>query len=102
MRFDWLLEFYSLLTILPILGVVYTPPQLAEQYGIAVERIRGWILAGQLRALNLSDSESRPRWRITDEDWQEFLDTRANCMKSTLQNPKRKQRRRKSGVTEYF
>lgn len=58
-------------------GDIYTPPQLAKRYHLAVERIRGWILSGQLRASNLSDAD-RPRWRITQEDWEDFLASRAN------------------------
>ena len=79
---------------------VFTPPQLAEQFGVAAERIRGWILAGQLKAHNLSDSASRPRWRIREQDWEAFLDTRANCIKSPAK-PARK-RRRQHDVTEFF
>lgn len=79
---------------------VFTPPELAEKYGLAVERIRNWIAGGQLRAFNLSDSDSRPRWKISEEDWQTFLDTRANCIKSP-EKPKRR-RKRSAAVKEYF
>jgi excisionase family DNA binding protein len=55
-----------------------TPPQIAKRLGVASEKVIGWIDGGELRAVNLSAGEVRPRWRIMPEDLAAFLASRAN------------------------
>jgi len=40
-----------------------TPPQIAKHLGVKVDRVRGWIARGELRAFNVADG-TRPLWRI--------------------------------------
>ena len=80
-----------------------TPPMIAEQLGVTSERVRGWILAEQLRAINLSDS-SRPQWKVAVEDFKEFCDLRANVA-SKKKNPRQpfgKRRRKSTDAIEFF
>jgi excisionase family DNA binding protein len=54
-----------------------TPPAVAEILGVNPERVREWIRVGELRAANLGDG-SRPRYRISQADLDEFLASRSN------------------------
>lgn len=77
----------------------YTPPTLARQAGVAREKIIEFINRGELRAINLSEG-TRPRWRISDDDWQAFLASKSN------QKPVKPVTRRKvakaTGVTQFY
>jgi hypothetical protein len=75
-----------------------TPPQIAEQYGVDVHKVIGWIRTGQLRALNVGNGDSRPRYRITPADLAVFEASRA------VQPPAPRVRRRRAdpGVTQFF
>lgn len=72
----------------------HTPRELAAMTGIKVDKIYGWIESGELKAANLAENGNgeRPRWRIWWDDWQAFLDGRAN----KPAEPKPTRRRRKS------
>lgn len=55
-----------------------TPPQLAKRAGVSCEKVIGWILAGELRGFNFAaKTGGRPRYRVAESDWQEFLDRRS-------------------------
>ena len=53
---------------------MFTTPQVAEKLGVRVERIRGLIRSGRLRALNLSPNDKAPRYMIDAADLQRFLE----------------------------
>ena len=56
-----------------------TPPQLAKEIGIDPEKVIAWINAGELRAVNIAKNRhGRARWRVLLDDWDKFLDSRAN------------------------
>ena len=78
-----------------------TPPAIAELLGIDVDKVRTWILAGELKAVDVATTTGgRPRWRISRQDLEEFL-----IQRSSSPPPKPKQRRRKpqrSKETAYF
>jgi hypothetical protein len=77
-----------------------TPPQVAERYGVAVEKIHHWIRTGELQALNVATSpHGRPRWSIDPADLQVF-----EARRQARPQPPATRRRRQSGehVTEYF
>lgn len=57
-----------------------TPPQVAMWYGVKADRVRRWILDGELRAINVGD-QTRPRWRISPADLEAFEQARANLLK---------------------
>ncbi len=74
-----------------------TPPTLARRAGVAREKIIAAINRGELRAINLSDG-TRPRWRVAEEDWQAWLDSKSN------QKPAKESRRqtKKPAVIEFY
>ena len=50
-----------------------SPPALAAQWGIDVQKILTWIRSGELRAVNLAtDRNGRPRYAIDVADVQVF------------------------------
>ncbi len=76
-----------------------TPPAFAEELGVSVDRVRGWIASGQLPAVNVSDSTKRPRWRISQEGEEAFLRNRSN---QAIVAATAKRRRRQSDVIEFL
>lgn len=57
---------------------IWTPPKLAKRYGISVDKVIRWILAGELSAMNLATTTSgRPRYKITQEAVEAFEARRA-------------------------
>jgi excisionase family DNA binding protein len=80
----------------------FTPPQLAKRLAVSPAKIVGWIEAGELRGTNLATKRDgcRPRYRVSEEDLAEFLNSRSG----SLVAPTKPRRRRKalSGVTEFF
>ena len=60
-------------------GSKYEPTaRVAEVLGVKAQVIRNAILAGELAAMNIANSTKRPIWRISKEQWQEFLDRRSS------------------------
>ena len=79
-----------------------TPPQIAEQLGVAHEKILNFIRTGELRAIDLSSCRgSRPRWHISREDLESFLARRAATPSPA---PKRKKKKAKGydSVIEFY
>jgi Helix-turn-helix domain len=72
--------------------------EFAQQLGVDVMKILGWIRTGELAAINVStDPSSRPRWRLSPEAIDEFLARRR------AQQPVKTQRKRKmAGVIEFY
>lgn len=61
---------------------VFTPPQLAKLWAVAPEKVIGWILAGELEAVNFAARlGGRPRYRITREAKEAFERRRAVVVK---------------------
>lgn len=76
-----------------------TPPALAREYGVSVDKVLAWIRSGELRAVNVATRPAgRPRWRIDPDDVAAFEARR------TMHSHPRATRRRKrpAAVTEYF
>lgn len=76
-----------------------TPPELAKRWGVDADKIRDWILRGELRAFNAAtNTTGRPRFRIPSDAIVEFENRR-----SAYQPPAPPKRRSKdSGMIEYF
>lgn len=56
----------------------FTPPQIAEDLGVAVEKVTAWIGQGELPAINVANRGSkRPRYRISLEAYEAFKRARA-------------------------
>ncbi len=46
----------------------FTPPQVAHRYGVNADKVRGWIRAGEMRAINVAmNMAGRPRYVVTPE-----------------------------------
>lgn len=55
----------------------FTPPRLAHQLGVSVDKVLTWIRNGELRAVNVAEHrDGRPRWRISPAALDEFLKRR--------------------------
>ena len=79
---------------------VWSPPQLAARWKISPEKVIGWIRTGQLKAINLAtDTNGRPRYRITAESVEAFENAR--CVQASPK-PIRRKRRTTSDVIEFF
>jgi len=76
-----------------------TPPGIGEELGVNADRVRGWILSGQLAAVNVADGV-RPRWRISQEAFDDFLKKRSAVQK--LPAPPKRKRSREVPFTEFF
>lgn len=76
-----------------------TPAQIAERYGVSSDKVRGWIQAGDLAAVNVAARASgRPRWVVTPEALAAF-----EAARSAQPTPKvqRRRRRQASDVIEF-
>ncbi|MAT13771.1 MAG: DNA-binding protein [Planctomyces sp.] len=49
---------------------MFTPPELAQLWGVKPEKVIAWIRSGELRALDFSTNAGvgRPRYRICEND----------------------------------
>ncbi len=56
----------------------HKPAQLAQDHQLKIANIYKWIDSGELEAVNLSRGSSRPRWRISEAAWADFLRRRKN------------------------
>jgi excisionase family DNA binding protein len=54
-----------------------TPPQVAKVLGVSSEHVTKFIASGELRAMNTS-LKDRPRWKISREDFDAFVNRRSN------------------------
>lgn len=53
-----------------------TPPEIAKLLRVSQDKILGWIRRAELRAINVSN-RSRPRYRVSRESLEAFLNARA-------------------------
>jgi excisionase family DNA binding protein len=70
--------------------------QIARTLGITKDKVLRWIATGALKAVNVGDGPTRPRWRILRADFDTFMASR--------QTPPRPAavRRRSSTIRDYF
>jgi hypothetical protein len=66
-----------------------TPPAIARMLGVTNNKILDAIRSGKLKAVNLSEG-SKPRWKVSPDDLQRFLDSKSNQVAVT--EPKRERR----------
>jgi hypothetical protein len=77
-----------------------TPPQLARQLGVKPDKVVAWIRSGELQAVNVAQSQDgRPRWRVSDEAWADFL-ARRSCSPAPKPAPRR--RRKAEHVIKFY
>ncbi|MFZ1933583.1 MAG: DNA-binding protein [Thermoguttaceae bacterium] len=76
-----------------------TPPELAKQWGIDVQKVLYWIKAGELRAINLATRrDGRPRYAIDQADIAIFEAARA----VTPPAPRIRRRRVDPSIIQFF
>jgi len=78
----------------------YSPPEFAELLGTTPDRVRFWIDSRQLRASNVAEGK-RPRWKISADDAERFLESRANRPTQKTKQPTRR-RQPIGNVKEFF
>ena len=79
---------------------VLTPPQLAAEMGIDVDKVYAFIRSGELRATNTAIKPGgKARYRISRADVEDFQRRRQN---SPPPPPSPKRRKRDRDVTEYY
>lgn len=70
-----------------------TPPTIARELGINSSKVCELIASGELRAVNLS-LRTRPRWRVSRADLNDFLQRRSNSKQTApRRTPKRSARK---------
>ena len=78
----------------------YTPPDIANMFGLSHVKILDFIRTGELKAIDLSSKcGSRPRWYIREEDLESFLQCRTAKAPPA---PKRRRRRVSAANTQKF
>jgi len=77
----------------------FTPNEVARMWGVAPEKIIGFIRAGELNAIDVSRGNRRPRFLIDVDDLRAFERRRADCPQPQPTQPRR---RRPEGVTQYY
>lgn len=78
-----------------------TPPQIADRMQTTPENVIDFIRAGELRAINISKG-NRPRYRVSEADFLDFLEKRAVRPKQTPAPKQQPSRTRKpAGFIEY-
>ena len=79
-----------------------TPPQIAEQFGVAVEKVIAWIKSGELAALNLANRGChRPRYSITPDALDAFKRSR-QVIPQTVSPTRRVRRKPAATERNYF
>jgi excisionase family DNA binding protein len=73
----------------------YTPPEVAARLRCKPDRVRAWILKGELEASNIGDG-SRPRFRVSQSALDAFLKSRSGARPA----PEPQRRRRAAAVCD--
>jgi hypothetical protein len=75
-----------------------TPPEIGRRLRVSADKVRGWIMRGELRAIDVADRVgSRPRWRVAPNDLADF-----EARRTATRTPPVKRRRQRTGVIEYY
>ncbi|HWG41343.1 MAG TPA: helix-turn-helix domain-containing protein [Gemmataceae bacterium] len=75
-----------------------TVREIARRYRVSPDKVRGWIVAGQLRAVNRRDARcGRPSWVIMPEALHDF--ERGRTVTATTKPVKR---RKRTKMVDYY
>ena len=103
---DILCVFLVCLTVCSIVSrEFFTANETRKLLRIRAEKLQKWIEEGLLEAYDVSERprQGKPRWRISRESLQKFLDTRAPKPLTPTPPPKRKRKpERPAGWVEYI
>jgi transposase len=73
--------------------------EVRERYAVGEHTVLGWIRRGELRAIDVSRKPGgRPKWRIT----QESLDAFEQLRTPTPPQPRKRRKKRREGVVEFY
>ncbi len=78
---------------------MFTPAEIAKQWGGSPDKVIEWIKSGELRAVTMATRpEGRPRYKVDQADLEAFL-----LRRSITSSPGKGRRRRRlrKGVAEY-
>ena len=76
------------------------PVELSKAIGIDAATVRKWIVEGWLPAVDMrSPGTSRPRWRISESDFETFVKRRSNTPPPA---PRRRQRNDAADLERFF
>jgi predicted site-specific integrase-resolvase len=80
----------------------FTVAQTAELEQVSQHTVLSWLKNGSLRGHNAARNPGgmKPRWRITQQDLDEFRTKRATV--AAPQHAKRRRKQRTSGVVEFY
>lgn len=79
-----------------------TPPQVAEEFGVATAKVITWIRTGELTALNLANRGCRrPRYAIPLDALDDFRRSRQVVPDGGLSTTRRLRRKAEANVREY-
>ena len=78
-----------------------TPRQVGERYQVDPAKVLGWIHAGELVAIDVSQrAGGRPRYRIDPADLAAFEQRRR--VRSPSPQPRRRRRTQHAGIIQFF
>ena len=78
------------------------PVELGKAIDIDTATVRKWIAEGWLPAVDMrSPGTSRPRWRISESDFEAFVKKRSNSNAPTPA-PQRRRRKVSDGLEKFF
>ena len=78
-----------------------TPPEAAKRLGVSPQTVIWWIRAGELPAINIGRrSARRPRFRITEDDFERFLEGRR--VQPATKPARRRRAARSQSIPDYF
>jgi hypothetical protein len=72
--------------------------QLAQRYGVGVHKVLAWITRGELAAINVANTITRPQWKILPQAIVDFENRRAAKPSSRVERRKKKV----SSVIDFF
>lgn len=76
-----------------------TVEEIAALWGVQERRVLHFIHTHELRASNLCNGNSRPRWRVTLADLKDFERRRSNQAAEPTPQPRRKRKKDASEVS---
>jgi hypothetical protein len=81
-----------------------TPPQIAAMLGVQVGKVLRWIDRGELVALNLAEclDGKRPRWKVSQQALDDFLDSRTPAKPAPRARRKKSQADNDPGYVSYY
>ena len=79
-----------------------TPPEVARQLRVSADKVRTWISAGELAAIDVATRRGgRPRWRIDPKAIEDF-ERRRQAIPVTTTRRRKRQEESKTDFVAYY